>query len=32
MEVFDNTVVEIRTGTGLCGYSETCPLGMAYLP
>lgn len=32
VEVFDSTVVEIRTDEGLVGYGEVCPLGAAYLP
>lgn len=32
VEVFDTTVVEIATDTGLRGYGECCPLGPAYLP
>ena len=32
IEIFDSTVVEIITDTGLKGYSECCPLGSAYLP
>ncbi len=32
VEVFDSTVVEIITDTGLKGYGECCPLGSAYLP
>ena len=32
VEVFDSTVVEIRTDDGLVGYGEVCPLGAAYLP
>lgn len=32
VEVFDSTVVEIRTDEGLSGYAECCPLGSAYLP
>ncbi|MBL8175555.1 MAG: mandelate racemase/muconate lactonizing enzyme family protein [Bryobacterales bacterium] len=32
VEVFDSTVVEIRTDEGLTGYGEICPLGAAYLP
>ncbi len=32
VEVFDSTVVEIRTDEGLTGYGECCPLGSAYLP
>jgi len=30
--VFDSTVVEVETDTGLRGYGEICPLGAAYLP
>ena len=32
VEVFDSTVVEIRTDEGIVGYGEVCPLGPAYLP
>jgi cis-L-3-hydroxyproline dehydratase len=32
VEVFDSTVVEIETDTGITGYGECCPLGPAYLP
>ena len=32
IEVFDSTIVEISTDTGLKGYAECCPLGSAYLP
>jgi L-alanine-DL-glutamate epimerase-like enolase superfamily enzyme len=32
VSVFDSTVVEIQTDTGICGYGEVCPLGPAYLP
>ncbi|WP_380058213.1 cis-3-hydroxy-L-proline dehydratase [Falsihalocynthiibacter sp. SS001] len=32
IEVFDSTVVEIKTDSGLSGYAECCPLGSAYLP
>ena len=32
VEVFDSTVVEIRTDEGIAGYGEICPLGAAYLP
>lgn len=32
VEVFDSTVVEVRTDEGLTGYGEICPLGAAYLP
>ena len=32
VEVFDSTVVEIRTSAGVTGYGEICPLGPAYLP
>ena len=32
VEVFDDTVVEIKTDAGISGYAESCPLGSAYLP
>jgi L-alanine-DL-glutamate epimerase-like enolase superfamily enzyme len=32
VDVFDSTVVEVETDTGLKGYGECCPLGSAYLP
>lgn len=32
VDVFDSTVVEIETDTGLLGYGEVCPLGPFYLP
>ncbi|MFN7934740.1 MAG: cis-3-hydroxy-L-proline dehydratase [Bryobacteraceae bacterium] len=32
VEVFDSTVVEILTDSGIAGYGEICPLGAAYLP
>ncbi|MEZ5353819.1 MAG: cis-3-hydroxy-L-proline dehydratase [Bryobacteraceae bacterium] len=32
VEVFDSTVVEVRTDDGVTGYGEICPLGAAYLP
>ena len=32
VEVFDSTVIEIETDTGLLGYGEVCPLGPFYLP
>ena len=32
VEVFDSTIVEIETDSGLCGYGEVCPLGPSYLP
>lgn len=32
VEVFDSTIVEIQTDSGLKGYAECCPLGSAYLP
>ena len=32
VEVFDSTVVEIRTDEGVVGYGEVCPLGPVYLP
>jgi cis-L-3-hydroxyproline dehydratase len=31
VEVFDSTVVAIRTDAGVTGYGEICPLGPAYL-
>ncbi|GIW92408.1 MAG: muconate-lactonizing protein [Pirellulaceae bacterium] len=30
--VFDSTVVEVDTDSGLVGYGEVCPLGPSYLP
>lgn len=32
VEIFDSTIVEIQTDSGLKGYAECCPLGSAYLP
>ena len=32
VDVFDSTVVEIRTNEGVTGVGEICPLGPAYLP
>ena len=32
VEVFDSTVVAVRTDSGITGYGEVCPLGPAYLP
>src|SRR6185295_9775121 len=32
VEVFDSTIVEVATDTGLRGYGECCTLGAAYLP
>ena len=32
VEVFDSTVVELKTDEGLQGYGEVCPLGPFYLP
>ena len=32
VDVFDSTVVEVETDTGLVGYGEVCPLGPFYLP
>lgn len=32
VDVFDSTVVEIETDTGIVGYGEVCPLGPFYLP
>jgi len=32
VSVFDSTIVEITTDSGVQGYGEICPLGPAYLP
>jgi L-alanine-DL-glutamate epimerase-like enolase superfamily enzyme len=32
VEVFDSTIVEIETDSGICGIGEVCPLGPFYLP
>ena len=32
VEVFDSTVVEVRTDAGISGFGECCPLGSNYLP
>src|SRR3954447_14853543 len=32
VNVFDSTVVEVETDTGLVGHGEVCPLGPFYLP
>lgn len=32
VEVFDSTVIQVETDTGLVGYGEVCPLGPFYLP
>jgi len=32
VNVFDSTVVEVVTETGIVGYGEVCPLGPFYLP
>lgn len=32
VDVFDSTVVQIDTDTGLSGFGEVCPLGPVYLP
>jgi L-alanine-DL-glutamate epimerase-like enolase superfamily enzyme len=32
VNVFDSTVVEVETDTGVVGYGEVCPLGPFYLP
>ncbi len=32
VSVFDSTVVQIETDTGLVGFGEVCPLGPFYLP
>ena len=32
VEVFDSSIIEVSTDTGLKGYAECCPLRSAYLP
>ncbi len=32
VEVFDSTIVEVETDSGMSGYGEVCPLGPFYLP
>ena len=32
VDVFDSTVVQINTDSGLTGFGEVCPLGPVYLP
>src|SRR5712672_4429081 len=32
VSVFDSTVVEVETDTGVVGHGEVCPLGPFYLP
>jgi L-alanine-DL-glutamate epimerase-like enolase superfamily enzyme len=32
VDVFDSTVVQLETDTGLQGFGEVCPLGPVYLP
>ena len=32
VRVFDSTVVEVETDSGVVGYGEVCPLGPFYLP
>ncbi len=32
VDVFDSTIVEVETDTGMIGYGEVCPLGPFYLP
>ena len=32
VEVFDSTIVQIETDTGVVGFGEVCPLGPFYLP
>lgn len=32
VEVFDSTIVRVRTDAGLVGHGEVCPLGPFYLP
>jgi L-alanine-DL-glutamate epimerase-like enolase superfamily enzyme len=32
VDVFDSTVVQVHTDTGVWGVGEVCPLGPVYLP
>ncbi|GAA4452041.1 cis-3-hydroxy-L-proline dehydratase [Novipirellula rosea] len=32
VDVFDSTVVEVETDSGISGFGEVCPLGPVYLP
>ena len=32
VEVFDSTIVEVETDSGMVGHGEVCPLGPFYLP
>lgn len=32
VDVFDSTIVEIKSDSGITGYGEICPLGPVYLP
>ncbi len=32
VSVFDSTIVQVETDTGIVGYGEVCPLGPFYLP
>ncbi|GAA5507292.1 cis-3-hydroxy-L-proline dehydratase [Novipirellula caenicola] len=32
VDVFDSTVVEVQTDSGISGFGEVCPLGPVYLP
>ena len=32
VQIFDATIVEVSTDTGVTGYGECCPLGPTYLP
>jgi len=32
VDVFDSTIVEIKTDSGITGFGEVCPLGPVYLP
>ena len=32
VDVFDSTIIEVETDSGLKGYGEVCPLGPFYLP
>ena len=32
VSIFDSTIVQVETGTGIVGHGEVCPLGPSYLP
>ena len=32
VSIFDSTIVQVETGTGVVGHGEVCPLGPSYLP